>query len=378
MEFKVEQKKMDAALSAIAGALKEKAIPVLANVLIESVGEGWLRITATDMDVTLRMDCEAEIIQAGAICVEGRRLTEVTHALPSVTMHFTREANDWVTVLAGKARYRFAGVERDRFPSLIDFPRSLVKLPLKTVQDMIRRTSFAMEPPRGNGHGRKGVRFEIYSDHVRTVALDVHLLPIADAAIEDGEDMIFLLPAAVVPEVLKLTGDEIGVGADINHVFIECGDLRLVTRKVTGDFPGYEAMIPKDANSTATFDAGEMADAVRRASLMSDSVLAGGFGGKLKQLSLAFTEDDVAINSVGREGEGEEHVAASLDAEPITIGFNAEELIKVLGAFDGKYMIHFADAEKPVMFTPEGKDDYQCIATLVRVNKAEPTMTATA
>ena len=62
MQFTIKQSVLKEELGYIQGVVERKTtIPVLSNILIESLGEGTIRIVGTDLDVTIRCDAEADI-----------------------------------------------------------------------------------------------------------------------------------------------------------------------------------------------------------------------------------------------------------------------------------------------------------------------------
>ena len=99
MEFSISKTALQRELGFVQGIVERKnTIPVLSNILIESVGENTIRIIGTDLDVTIRCETEAEIKVPGAICVQARKLFDISRLLPDSTVSFRKEANDWVTV----------------------------------------------------------------------------------------------------------------------------------------------------------------------------------------------------------------------------------------------------------------------------------------
>ena len=76
MQFIVSKQNLQKELGFVQGVVEKKnTIPVLSNILIESVGENTIRITGTDLDVTIRCDMDAEeIITPGSMCVQARKL----------------------------------------------------------------------------------------------------------------------------------------------------------------------------------------------------------------------------------------------------------------------------------------------------------------
>src|SRR2546426_12827292 len=84
MQFVVSKQNLQKELSFVQGVVERKnTIPVLSNILIESVGESSIRVTGTDLDVTIRCDMDAEeIIAPGSVCVQARKLFEIARLLP--------------------------------------------------------------------------------------------------------------------------------------------------------------------------------------------------------------------------------------------------------------------------------------------------------
>ena len=123
MQFVVSKQNLQKELGFVQGVVEKKnTIPVLSNILIESVGENSIRITGTDLDVTIRCDMDAEeITTPGSMCVQARKLFEIARLLPDAPVIFKKEENEWVTVRCASARFKMVGVARDAFPEVPAF-----------------------------------------------------------------------------------------------------------------------------------------------------------------------------------------------------------------------------------------------------------------
>jgi DNA polymerase-3 subunit beta len=99
MQFVVSKQNLQKELGFVQGVVEKKnTIPVLSNILIESVGETTIRITGTDLDVTIRCEMDAEeITTPGSMCVQARKLLEIARLLPDAPVSFKKEDNEWVT-----------------------------------------------------------------------------------------------------------------------------------------------------------------------------------------------------------------------------------------------------------------------------------------
>ena len=99
MEFTISKTALQKELGFVQGSVEKKnTIPALSNILIESVGENTIRITGTDLDVTLRCETEAEIKTPGSMCVGARKLLDIARVLPDPPASFRKEENNWATV----------------------------------------------------------------------------------------------------------------------------------------------------------------------------------------------------------------------------------------------------------------------------------------
>src|SRR5215212_5598908 len=204
MEFTIKQSVLKDELSFIQGVVERKTtIPVLANILIESIGETEIRIVGTDLDVTIRCDADAESIKTpGAICIQARKLFDLVRALPSGSdVHFKREDNAWVTLRCGNARFRLAGVSREQFPEIPQFKSTPLRLPAETFSYFIQNTSFAITNEQSR-FTLSGAKFIVGDGKARMVTTDGHRLAFIEKAVEGGDGtMDTLIPKKALLEL---------------------------------------------------------------------------------------------------------------------------------------------------------------------------------
>ncbi len=326
MEFKIKQSVLKEELGYIQGVVERKTtIPVLSNILIESLGEGEIRIVGTDLDCTIRCDAEAEILQQGAICIQARKLFDIVRALDSGDVHFKKEENEWVTMKSSRASYRLAGVSRDQFPEIPQFKSTPLKLSADTFAYFIRNTAFAITNEQSR-FTLSGAKFVIGDGSARMVTTDGHRLAYVERAIDDKEAVMdTLIPKKALLELIKISRGvgEVSFGEDLNHIYFETEGRLLITRKLSGQFPNYEMVMPKDNDKTATFDLEEMRSAVRRMSLIADD--------RNRSIRLAVRDGEIEVSAQSaEEGEGTEVVQADYKGEDVTLGFNWQYLLEFL------------------------------------------------
>ena len=327
MEFTIKQSVLKEELGFIQGVVERKTtIPVLSNLLIESIGEKEIRIVGTDLDVTIRCDAEAEIKTPGAICIQARKLFDIVRALPSgADAHFKKEENEWVVMKCGNARFRLAGVNREQFPEIPQFKSTPLRLPAETFAYFIQNTAFAITNEQSR-FTLSGAKFIVADGRARMVTTDGHRLAFIEKAADTDGSMDTLVPKKALLELVKLARvgeEEIAFGEDQNHIFFETEGRLLITRKLSGNFPNYEMVMPKDSDHLATFDLDDMRSAVRRVSLMADE--------RNRSIRLTIRDGEVEVTAQSsEEGEGREVVPADYKGEEMTLGFNWQYLQEFL------------------------------------------------
>jgi DNA polymerase-3 subunit beta len=333
MEFTIKQSVLKEELGYIQGVVERKStIPVLSNILIESLGEGSIRIVGTDLDVTIRCDAEADIKTPGAMCVQARKLFDIVRTLDGGDVHFKKEENEWVKMKAGRANFRLAGVNREQYPEIPIFKSAPLTLSAEIFNYFIQNTAFAITNEQSR-FTLSGAKFMLADGVARMVTTDGHRLAFIEKAVTcTGEEkMDALIPKKALLELVKISrdsGGDISFGEDQNHIYFETEGRLLITRKLSGNFPNYEMVMPKDNEREVIFDLAEMKSAVRRIALMADE--------RNRSIRMTIREGEVEVTAQSsEEGEGAEVVPAVYKGEEVTLGFNhhyLQEFLNNVGA----------------------------------------------
>ncbi|HJZ13435.1 MAG TPA: DNA polymerase III subunit beta, partial [Acidobacteriota bacterium] len=146
MEFSLQRADLLRELTLSQGVLERKAtIPVLSNVLLEA-SEGCLRLTATDLELGIRSSCPAKVKKEGATTAPGKKLFDYIRQLEEgeIRCKVSEAAGGSMQLSSGRSHVRMAGMSRESFPVLPDFPGKLAVIPPKVLQAMISRTIFAI------------------------------------------------------------------------------------------------------------------------------------------------------------------------------------------------------------------------------------------
>src|ERR1700681_3098120 len=223
-------------------------------------------------------------------------------------------------------------MSKDNFPALPSFPQALVKIPAKVLADVIAKTTFAISLEESR-YTLNGALLVLKPGSLTMVATDGHRLAMVetDHKFEGlSNEMRVLVPKKAMTEVQRLaaeSGDDgvVEFAQDESHLFFKfCGRL-LTSRKLTGQFPNYEAVLPRDANKVVTLERAELQDALRRVSQLADQ--------RSHAVKFMLAKEGLEISASSPEyGEAKEAIEKEFDGEPIAIGFNAQYLLDFLAA----------------------------------------------
>src|ERR671917_900441 len=177
MEFSIHKNALQKELGFVQGTVEKKnTIPVLSNILIESVGENTIRFIGTDLDVTLRCETPlAEIKTQGSMCVNARKLFDIARVLPDAPVNFRKEENNWAAVTCERSNFRVAGVERETFPEVPSFKTTPVKISAGVFKTFIDRTIFAITLEESR-YTLSGAKFILNKTGGRMITTDGHRL----------------------------------------------------------------------------------------------------------------------------------------------------------------------------------------------------------
>jgi len=360
MQFVVSKQNLQRELGFVQGVVEKKnTIPVLSNILLESVGENSIRITGTDLDVTIRCDMDAdEITTPGSMCVQARKLFEIARLLPDAPVSFKKEDNDWVTVKCDRARFKMVGVARDAFPEVPTFKSAPTKIAASVLKTFIDRTIFAITQEESR-YTLSGAKFMLDDEGARMVTTDGHRLAYVEKknVTKNGttQNIDTLIPRKTLAELTKLTAgfdEDISLGMDENHIYFQIGSRLLISRMLYGQFPNYEMVMPKNNDKSVEFNSGLLNLAIRRVALMADE--------RSHAIRFHLEPNQLVISSQNaEEGEANETLQTEYAGEETDIGFNAQylqEFLNVVG--DAKVAFDFKDGNSQAQLKPSENGDY--------------------
>ena len=360
MEFSVKKFDLLRELELTQGVVERKTtIPILSNLLFETKDDR-LNITATDLELSICTGCPAKVKKDGGGTVPAKKLLELVRLLPDEEIKFKLLDNHWIQIQSGKRNYKLVGMSKDNFPAIPEAPHPLAKIPAKLLSGLIARTIFAISSEESR-YTLNGGLLILKPEMAGLVATDGHRLALAETEHKFSglnTEARVLVPKKALIEIQRLANDAgddavIEFARDDSYLFFQLGSRRLVSRILTGQFPNYPAVLPRDNNKSVTIERNEFNDAIRRVSQLADQ--------RSHAVKLAITPGSVEISAQSPEyGEASETLERDYKGEPITIGFNAQYILDFLAATaEGPIRLELKDEQSAGQLRPVGDETYQ-------------------
>jgi DNA polymerase-3 subunit beta len=360
MEFTVSKADLVRELNLSQGVVEKRTtIPILSNVLVEARGDR-VQLTATDLELGIRSFCPARVTREGAGTLPVRRLVDYVRLLPDADLSIKFLENDWASITCGRSKTRIAGISRESFPELPQMPEVVAEIPIRILAAMIGKTIFSISSEESR-FTLNGALLQLKPQGMIMVATDGHRLAYVETCSEvPGIQAQYkaLLPRKAMGEILRLVGESapdstVKFAGDENHLFFQFGDRLLISRKLTGTFPDYDRVLPKEHKISVTLGCGEIKAAVERVSQFADE--------RSRAIRVQLCPGEVKVfSSISETGESEESVPAEYDGTPLDIGFNAQYLLEFLRAISQEQVVFsFKDPHSAAEVNPASGEGAQ-------------------
>ena len=340
-----------------------QTLPILANVLLEAAGD-TVRLTATDLEVGARVSVPAKVGAKGAITVSARKLAEIVKELPAAAVALKVSENVTVTLRCGGASYRMIGLAPDDFPPVVPAsPQSWVSIEAKVLREMLTQTSFAVSHDETR-YALNGVLFAFQGKDVRMVATDGHRLALSTRSLGQGvASATGIVPRKAVTEIMRVigAGEEVQIAITENQFVLQMPNFVMTARLIEGQFPNYEAVIPKAHPGRLTTARAGLSAALRRVAVMAEE--------RNKPVKLALSPASLKVSASSQElGEAEEILDVDYAGEEMVIGFNSRYLLEAMAALEkDQVVLEIKDAQSPGVIKSVEGEGYCCVIMPMRI-----------
>lgn len=349
MKFSCTREKLAAAIySAERFTGKNITLPILGNILIEFLSDA-IRLTATNLEHAIQVVVKGVGNEGGSVVIPSKILGSLLQSLKDDQVEI--EANDGVVFLKTTTlETKIHGVSAQDFPLIpkvkknYEFHVSAKDLVggIRNVLPAVSQSEFKPE--------LAGVLWRVAPASLRFAATDTFRL--AEKTVLLPPQVIpssfsFILPAKSASEISRVfdtdSGSDVRVVVDDNQVMFESGGISIISRLIEGKFPEYDAVIPKNHETTCRISRQEIQDAVRGSGI---------FVSKLQDVSIRLQGKTIEVTSVNNEvGEYKTKTSAEIQGKNIQINFNYRYILDGLNMlYEDEIFLGCNTEQSPVLF----------------------------
>ena len=376
MEFIINPSLLKEELGLLTPVIERKTtIPVLSKIKLETKASGELALTATDLDVTMLSTQITDVLQAGSICVEGRKLYDISRELPNEPVHFCLNANGQIEIRYKKGRHKLGTTQPEQFPEVpTNRQTGGCAIPAVILREAIRRTAFAITTEQSR-FTLNGAKLLLDETSLTMVATDGHRLAIAKLPLVNsgGQKLDLLVPKKSLAQLEDLLDGAIRRDAESavtisesdggNQICFSVNNHNLFSRKLSGAFPNWEMVLPASLKYTAEISTEDFRRSLSRVTLTADD--------RNYSVTMEIEPGRLQLKSNTSEGEAQEEMIAMLSGETAEkavhrLRFNSRYLMDFLQVVSKinspTFVFGFNDAEKPFeLYLPDQRENYRFI-----------------
>lgn len=364
MRVSVLQENLVRGLSIVNRAVNSRpTLPVLSNVLL-STEDGRLKLSATDLELSISMWIGAKVEDEGSVTVPARTFLDLTSNLsPERVDMELNNRNQTINLKCGGTDTNIRGIPAEEFPLVPEAdPNARIMIPGEVLKDMISEVTFSAAR-EDNRPVLTGIYTNFAGNTLTMASADGFRLTVRRYQLdhEVDEELTVIIPSRTLQEIEKIVHDDDEVAVSVpegrNQIMFHVRDIDVISNLIEGTFPDYQRIIPGDHSTETIVYRDEFLRACKRSEIFARD------NSNIARLSIEPSGDGGpgAVNVMAQSnemGDNRSLIDASIDGNPVEISFNIRYLIDVLNVLrDDQILLETNTASDPGVIRPLGRDE---------------------
>ena len=368
MKFTCNQQILAKALNTVSKAVSNRTtIPILKGIMIKATEEGSLILTASDLEISIKKEINADVQEPGAIVVMAKLFGDIIRKLPNEDILISCDESGTVLIKTSFSEFNVVSFPTDEFPEIGNKEEGSESITLDRdiFREMIRKTAFAASVDESKGV-LTGILTEIDEEFIKMVSLDGFRLALVKENMKSASSNKFIIAAKVMNEISKIISED-EEDSDINIMLgekrevINVGSNEIIIRRMEGEFIKYNDILPTENTTNVIVSKEMLLESIERASLLSRE-------GKNNLIKMIIKNDLMTITSRSEEGNVKEEIIVEKTGNDLEIGFNSKFVLDVLKVIDDEQVsLNFKTGVSPCVVKPVDGDHYEYLILPVRI-----------
>ena len=332
MKFQIEKNVfLDVLQSAINAVPNKSTIQILNNFALRLEGN-FLEVSATDLDLGIRVKVEVQGERDGSVVINARKLLELVKSLvdPSITM-VSVDVQDYLAKIQWSERGKasITGFDASDFPPFpeVDDGETL-SFSTTELAFLAEKTTFACSTDSIR-LSLNGVFLEAKDNKISMIATDGHRLGRATidregASLSNGA----IIPKKALQHILHMAKSDatIEVRTSATHILFSTGDTQVISKLYEGPYPNYRAVIPQTFERTVQLNTVEFQNKMRSVISMANA--------RTHKVRLQIDGNTMELSASDPDvgGDSREALAVTHNGEgSFSIGFDGRYITEIFG-----------------------------------------------
>lgn len=340
-------------------------LPILNNFLL-ATDKGRLKISSTDLEIGFTSWVSSKILKDGSITVPAQLLSQFVNNLPNKNINL--EVKDRKLYLnCDNIKASINGLNSDDFP-IIPKIKNISALTINSkilkeaLSNVINSAAISNSRPEISS-----IYLKIEPDQIKFITTDSFRLAHKTLFLtsEDLKNKIkidyskaqnIIIPLRTAGEILRILGDkniDVSINIDQNQILFNFGDTHLISRLIEGNYPDYEAIIPKLFETKCYLLKKDLEEAVK---------LSGCFSSRLNEVALKTNNNKSYLEVFSNNNEIGSHqtkINSEIKGEDINVVFNWRYLLDGLKNINNEEIaLEFNGDQKPAVIRPVKNADF--------------------
>ncbi|MBY0264275.1 MAG: DNA polymerase III subunit beta [Holosporales bacterium] len=329
---------------------RKTTVPILTHLLMEATFDGRVKLTGTDLELTVVETIPAVVQKEGSTAISAHLLYDIVRKLKDeapIDIELNPSQSSLVLRCA-PSQFTLQTLPASDFPLMTthEITHSFM-LTGGELRRLIDQTRFAMSTEEARYY-LNGIYFHACEGDLRAVATDAHRLALTWLPLPPHTEGLTgaILSRKTVSEVRKLIDSDdtvIDVSLSNSQMSFRVNDVILYSRLVKGTFPDYQRAIPQGNDKVVDVETRLFSEAIDRVSMLSPD--------KTKAVKMHIHSGGITFSAQSPEnGFACEDIPAQYTGDSLEMGFNARYVLDVVQQLKGDtFQIHISDATIPAI-----------------------------
>ena len=372
MKFIIRKEDLFNGIKIVERATSQKAVqPVLYNILIETLENNAIRLTATDLVLTVITTVDAQVEQMGKITLPAKKLNEIVSKLGNELVTFEMdEDGTTVNISCQKSKFDIIGISASEFPpEVYNYEIDETKcfdIELKPLIKAIKQAGFAAASYEVSNL-LSGIVCDFSNGILEIASTDGNRLARVREKISSDitEQTQLIIPSRTLNEFVKMSSfvddETIKVCKDKSTIVLKTEKTLTISRLLEGQFPKYNQLIPSESPKQAIVNVSQLISALERVSVMVND--------KTSIVKMLFADNELTLTAdTPDSGKSEDKIDIQYTAEELAIAFNYKFVLDALRIIESDEVIIGLNASlSATVLKPNSDDDFISLIMPVQI-----------